>query len=836
MAGSDEQTPIMRQYWELKAKNPDALLFYRMGDFYELFGDDAVTASRTLEITLTTRDKTKANPTAMAGVPWHSAQGYIQKLLNSGFKVAIAEQLDENGQIAVGKAIAKRDVVRVLTPGLHFESTGYEQNYLATAIGDRDRFTIACLDIATGDFRFSAALDADELGDELSSLPIRHFLKWGEALPDTAMRALASDSRILVETIATHTLSIEEAKKMLRSQFEIASLDAFIESDVQAHALGVILKFACATQRTNRIAHLKRPRRLRESSHLYLGSKSTVHLNLFPSGDGGANLFDFLNRTRSALGARTLHAFIENPLTGREEIESRRLALTELATRPSVRESMSKLFSTLYDLERICARLQSGLCSPKDSLALGQSLSIIGPLSAHLASLESCLARRMRGEIESRSASLTALSQHILAAQKEDAPHSSKEGGIFRHGFSPDLDRLLKLTENGERELIDFETRERESTGIANLRVKFNRVFGYSIEITNSYLDRVPAHYVRKQTMTGAERYITEELKRFEDELLNASSRQKTLEQKLFEELLDRMKLAIPNIMTIAETLGSLDALLSLSYLCDEPGWVFPTIDESRDLELVGARHPLVDQAMHGSFVPNSLSLSASGPGAHASRKLLIITGPNMGGKSTVMRQSALIVVLGQMGAPIPAQSARWGVVSSIFTRIGASDAITRGQSTFMVEMAELAQIVHRADRRSLILLDEIGRGTSTYDGMSVAWATLEYISAQIDARTLFATHYHELTRLAGQVPGVANSHMAVAETATGELRFLYELRDGPSSESFGIHVAKLAGLPSSIIERAWQILEKLENESARPSKRAANSSLRIDTDQLKLI
>lgn len=826
----------MRQYWELKAKNADALLFYRMGDFYELFGDDAITASRVLEITLTTRDKTKANPTAMAGVPWHSAQGYIQKLLKSGFKVAIAEQLDENGQMAVGKSIVKRDVVRVLTPGLHFESTGYEQNFLATAIGDGDVFALACLDIATGDFRFSQSLDPSELADELSSLPIRHFLKWGEALPESAIRVLTSDSRILVESIASHTLSVDEAKKLLRTQFEVASLDAFIESDLQAHALGILLKFALTTQRVDRISHLKRPRRLRESSHLYLGAKSVVHLNLFPSHNGETNLFDFLNRTRSSLGARMLHDFIENPLTDPTEIESRRLALTELSTRPSIRESMSKLFSQLYDLERICARLQSGLCSPKDSLALGQSLSIIEPLSQLLGALENCLAQSMRREIETRRSTLSALAEHITSAQKEEAPHSSKEGGIFRLGFSAELDRLLKLTEQGERELIEFENRERESTGISNLRVKFNRVFGYSIEITNSYLDRVPPHYIRKQTMTGAERYITEDLKRFEDDLLNASSRQKLLEQKLFEELLARMKLAISDIMAVAETLGTLDALLSLSYLCDEPGWVFPSIDDSRDLELIGARHPLVDQALRGSFVPNSLTLSANGAGAHAGQKLLVITGPNMGGKSTVMRQSALIVILGQMGAPVPAQSARWGVVSSIFTRIGASDAITRGHSTFMVEMAELAQIVHRADRRSLILLDEIGRGTSTYDGMSVAWATLEYLSTQIDARTLFATHYHELTRLSGQVPGVANAHMAVAETETGELRFLYELRDGPSSESFGIHVAKLAGLPASIVERAWQILEKLENESARPSKRTANASLRIDTDQLKLI
>jgi DNA mismatch repair protein MutS len=414
---------------------------------------------------------------------------------------------------------------------------------------------------------------------------------------------------------------------------------------------------------------------------------------------------------------------------------------------------------------------------------------------------------------------LEALAEKIVRIQKEEAPLVIREGGIFKKGTTPELDRLLSLTEDGQRWLMELENRERENTGISSLKVRYNRVFGYYIEITQAHLKSVPSHYQRKQTMVGAERFFTDELKKFEEEILTASTRQKSMEQNLFGELLEEIQRETSSIMEAARVLGEFDSLVALSQLAQKQGWCFPKVDQSRSLQITAGRHAVVDQAKKGNFVPNDLSLSPE------TRLTLLITGPNMGGKSTLMRQTALIIILGQMGAPVPAHSAEWGVFSSVYTRIGAQDAISRGQSTFMVEMSELAHILHYADDQSLLILDEIGRGTSTYDGMSVAWATLEWICKKIGARTLFATHYHELIHLSETLPGLANAHMAVENEksrSAQSLRFLYELKEGPTNESFGIQVAQMAGLPRAVIERAWNILGELESsESQQPSSKA---------------
>lgn len=887
MSNLDEQTPLMRQYHELKSKVPDSLLFFRMGDFYELFGDDAVEASRILEITLTSRDKNKENPMPMAGVPWHSSQGYIQRLLKAGKKVAIGEQLEDEPvdpalEVVIAKGakkgpkIVRRDIVRQFTPGVQFDLEGSEANFLAIIVAlsptkgskpkdslpknstpktsTTDSWILACLDASTGECLVSEALSSEKLAQDLGSLPIRHLLRSHESLATgsesgevlrSAISGL-SGAGTLVETLPSNYLSIDQAENLLRTHYEIKNLETFLSSNEAIFAVGALVTYALRTQQQERLSHLRIPAPLHRPQSMILGPRTPQHLDLLPSADGTPNLYTLINRTRSALGARQLRRWILAPLKSPTEIQERQQAVKELAHGLSLgargAEALSTAMGEVYDLERILGRINTRLAGPRDSLALGKSLGVIHLLEQKLADSTTTAQGNRKGPsktlIEIRSSlkrlhtELAPLSERILTTQKEEAPFVARDGGIFKIGTQAELDRLININEDGQKWLIDLETREREATGISSLKVRYNRVFGYYIEITQAHLKNVPSHYQRKQTTVGAERFFTEELKKFEDEIVNAVSRQKSLEQELFEELLDAIRAKTSFVMEYAKILGELDSLISLARLRQDSGWVFPEIDDSTDLILNQGRHPLVDFTSRGTFVPNDLELSPT------TRRTLMITGPNMGGKSTIMRQTALIVLLGQMGAPVPAQSARWGSVSSLYTRIGAHDAIARGQSTFMVEMSELAHILHHADDRSLIILDEIGRGTSTYDGVSVAWATLEWICMQIKARTLFATHYHELTRLSSSIPLLANAHMAVetsAEaglktgTSNAEFRFLYILKEGAANESFGIHVAKLAGLPKSVVDRAWKVLDELEQTSIASEA----SSLTPDSQQL---
>lgn len=821
-----EQTPLMKQYWDLKAQAGDALLLFRMGDFYELFGPDAVEAARILEITLTSRDKNKANPIPMAGVPHHSVQNYIQRLLKAGKKVAIGEQMEDPAKVS-GKSIVRREIIRTFTPGIQFDLEGAESHFLALLMqipsllrkagGVRNssaerKWILSCLDVSTGETLISEPLDTPDLGHELSSLPIGHLLYFPES---SSCEALKLPHLKLIEELPPNYLSIKQAQEILKQQYGVEHLGAFIENDTQAHALGVLLTYALRSQRVERLAHLQAPAPLRRPKTMVLGPRTAQHLDLVPSAETTINLYDHINRTRSALGARQLKRWLLAPLKTSSEIQRRQDAIQALE-KSSQAQKLSQELSKIYDLERLSGRVNTQLANPRDTLCLGRSLVTLRELGTLLQSVSSPMIKEIRNQLTSLAEKLTPLAEDILRTQRDDAPLVAREGGIFNLGKSEELDRLISLTENGQKWLVELETREREATGISTLKVRYNRVFGYYIEVTQAHLKNVPAHYQRKQTTVGAERFFTDELKKFEDEIVHASVRQKTLELQLFDALIKTLQEHTLPIMEAARVVGNLDALLSLSTLAQEPGWTFPTLNESLDLEIQAGRHPLVDQCL-GTFVPNDLSLTPE------TRLTLMITGPNMGGKSTVMRQTALIVILGQMGAPVPAASARWGVVSSVYTRIGAHDAISRGQSTFMVEMSELAHILHHADKNSLIILDEIGRGTSTYDGISVAWSTLEWICRKIGARTLFATHYHELTQLAGQLPLLANAHMGVegnqktgaaSTQASGNLRFLYQLREGPTNDSFGIHVAQIAGLPKPVIDRAWKVLQELEKHS----------------------
>lgn len=800
----------MQQYLELKSEVPDALLFFRMGDFYELFGDDAVRAAQLLDITLTSRDKNKENPIPMAGVPHHSAQGYIQKLLDNGLKVAIGEQVEEpTASRAAGKTIVKREIVRVLTPGIQFEKEGSNTQYIACAVTEQNgQHSLACVDASTGDTRIAEGLTTEQLQEELAAQPIRHWIRFGSHCESEIQ---SWGTQVWTDELPGNTLSIAQARELLARQWQVSDLRAFFGADATALALGAVLHTLFKTQRVERMEHLLPPRELRDPGTLRLAPSTPEHLDL-------EDLYAHINHTASALGARRLRQWLWAPLLDPVAIAHRQDAVRYLnSTPPPVKAALKAALNEVYDLERILARLETGLIQPRDTLALGRTLCAIREIcAAKFGDLDS-LPALLRSEVSSVSSALSevaSLSARIVSEQRPDAPMNAREGGVFARGFNPELDRLLDLQENGNRWLLDLELKEREQTGIASLKVRYNRVFGYYIEVTSTHLKSVPAHYQRKQTMVGAERFFTEELKKFEEEILTAQSRVRALEEELFRSLCAEIRALQTQgrpISRIASFVATLDALRALAALCDERGYAFPVIDASRSLAIRLGRHPLVDLASNGRFVPNSLELGET------ERRCMLITGPNMGGKSTIMRQTALIVLMGQIGAPVPAQAATWGAVTQIFTRIGAQDAIARGQSTFMVEMTELAHILHRADERALVILDEIGRGTSTYDGISVAWATLEYICKTIDCRTLFATHYHELTHLTGELPGLTNAHLAVRQTA-GELKFLYQLQEGPTNDSFGIHVAKMAGIPKSVITRAWKILEELEQHAAPAS------------------
>lgn len=785
---SASPTPLMKQYGDLKSQVPDALLFFRMGDFYELFDDDAITASRILEITLTSRNKNQENPTPMAGVPHHSAQGYIQKLLDHGKKVAIAEQIIDHSDST--KDLVRREIVRVFTPAIQFDAIGSSAKYLALIVSRKQDFLGVALDPSTGDLVQAESSSMDSLVSLFTSTPITH---------------------LLIDTHDSLAAHIESYFLSTQTLIEKISLTK--------DPITTLIDCVKSSQRVDSLTHLKAIRILGSKEHLQYGLRTIQHLDLLPSYEEGPSLFSLLNRTKTSLGARKLKQWIAEPLTRISEIEKRQECLRELATHALFAESTRKLLSEVYDLDRLLGRLATRQMNPADSLRLGKSLAQIEFILSAFPATTSPLLMDLHHELKSLSTTLSPLADTITRHQRPDAPLLSRDGGIFNSGYHSELDQLIELSQNGERFLVELEQRERALTGINSLKVKYNRVFGYFIEVTAAHLKSVPAHYQRKQTMVGAERFFTEELKIFEEKILTASTKQKQLEQKLFDEWIEKIAAHTTDIQKVAEVIATLDVVTSVSEWVTRPGWTFPTLDEGLNYNVTQGRHPLVDHMNPGSYVPNDVKFD------HESAQTIMITGPNMGGKSTVMRQTAMIVVLGQMGLPVPALKAQWGIFHSIYTRIGAHDAITQGQSTFMVEMTELAEIIRRADERSLIVLDEIGRGTSTYDGMSVAAATLEWIIKKIHARTLFATHYHELTELERKLPALTNAHMAVEKDVNDpkkSFRFLYELKSGPANDSFGIQVAALAGLPDPLINRAWKYLAELESES-RPGIESHN-------------
>jgi DNA mismatch repair protein MutS len=826
-AGSQTLTPMMRQYLEIKAAHPDAILFFRLGDFYEMFMDDAVVAARILDITLTSRNKGADDEVPLCGVPYHSCQPYIAKLVQHGHRVAICEQVEDP---RAAKGIVRREVVRVVTPGLVVDTETLDprrNNYLAAlAPGGDGRWGLASVDITTGEFRATESGSLAELATELAARdPAEVLLPEGES-GDHLQELLAAVLRDrAVNRIPDWVTAADRACHELLTAFPHGSLEAFGCRDLPGAlgAAGAVLHYLSATQK-GALPHLQPLRTFQTHEFMVLDDFTRRNLELTGSLlDGGrrGSLLEVLDRTVTAMGARKLRHWINQPLVDLAAIRRRHAAVAELVEESLLRDDLRAQLDGVYDLERLNARIALATGNAKDLVALKLSLERLPALLALLARSTDPLLSALGERIDPLQDVVELIGRAIV----DDPPFVLREGGLIRSGYHAELDELRQISREGKGWIARLEQEEKERTGIASLKVRYNRVFGYYIEVTRSQLARVPDDYQRKQTLAGAERYITPTLKSYEEKVLGAEERLVELEYDLFQEVRRQVAAHGARLQASAEGLATLDVLAGLADLAHDRSYCVPVMDDGTALVIDAGRHPVIEAMNLGErFVPNDLVMDSR------DQQILVITGPNMAGKSTFMRQVALIVLMAQVGSLVPAKAARIGVVDRIFTRVGASDNLARGQSTFMVEMTETANILNHATPRSLIILDEIGRGTSTFDGISIAWAVAEYLhdNARVAAKTLFATHYHELTDLALTRERVSNYNVAVKEWQD-QILFLRRIVKGGASHSYGIQVARLAGLPDAVIGRAREVLRNLEAgefEAGAPrlakSKRAA--------------
>lgn len=806
----------MRQYLDIKARYPDAILFFRLGDFYEMFYEDAVYVARALSLTLTTRDKGKDDPVPMCGVPHHAARTYVAKLNDLGHRVAICEQLEDP---KTTKGIVKRDVVRVVTPGVVLDEESLDPrapNYVAALAGGvRAGYGLAFLDVTTGDFRATEAANLEALMDELARAEPR------ELLVPRQESEIGAAIRRTYPRLALTTITTEGERPAVDSLREVilSGLDtnALTRAPLAATAAARVLGYARATQLSAPLP-VVRLELFARTDFLIIDEQARAHLELTETmleRKRQGSLLEILDGTATGMGGRLLRRWLLFPLMDLAGMRRRHDAVERLVARQSAREATRRLLGGLADIERLASRARLGVATPRDLVALGRSLGQLPELRQALAS-----ARDGLPAIDDGSDDLLILGSdmggdlaaQILSTLREEAPASTKDGGFVRPGVSAELDELAAIASGGRDRIAAIEARERERTGISSLKVKFNNVFGYYIEVTRSHLAGVPADYVRKQTVANAERFVTPELADYEAKILSADERRVALEQALFAALLAQIGGHAARLSALAGRVAAVDALAALAEVAHRHGYVRPQVDDGEVIELCDSRHPVVERlAAAGSFVPNDVRLDAKG------EQILLVTGPNMAGKSTLIRQVALAVIMAQMGGFVPARAARVGICDRVFTRVGAGDNLARGESTFLVEMRETAHILRHATRRSLVVLDEIGRGTSTYDGVSIAWAVAEHLHEHIGARTLFATHYHELCALVDLCPRVRNVSVAAREW-NGEVVFLRKLTAGGTSHSFGIEVGRLAGLPPDVVTRARDILGALESErSASP-------------------
>ncbi len=829
-------TPMMRQYVETKALHPDAILFFRLGDFYEMFFEDAVRASELLQITLTARAK-GADKVPMCGVPYHSARRYIARLIEQGLKVAICDQMEEPGG---GRELVRREVTRIITPGMVLDEEVLEpqaSNFLAAVHWSERGFGAALLEASTGEFFTVEAPSAQELVEALARVEPRELLvpEGHKDAPEVGYLTARLPHTPPVTELEKAAFEPPRATAYLKNHFSVASLEAFglAEAPLATGAAGAALRYLKDTQRTN-AAHVDRLSRLERAGHLIMDESSRANLEVLKTLKDGArkgSLLGVVDRTATSMGARKLARWLASPLCALPEIHARLDAVEELAGRSVWREELMGILKEVADLERLCGRLSLGAGNARDLRALGVSLTVLPRLATALSRCSAPLLRALAGPL----GALPELAEVLMRAVVDEPPVTIKEGGLIRPGFHAELDELVALSTSGKDYLLKLEAREKERTGIASLKVRYNKVFGYYIEITKANLHLVPksGEYIRKQTTVGGERFITPELKEYEEKVLTAEEKRCALELRLFEELRAQVVAAAPRIRSAAEAVATSDALLSFARCAAEYGYTRPVVEESDVLSITAGRHPVVERMLMAgeSFVPNDVRMDAT------EAQLLVITGPNMAGKSTVMRQVALTVLMAQAGCFVPAREARIGLCDRIFTRVGAADNLARGQSTFMVEMTETSHILHHASRRSLVILDEIGRGTSTFDGLSIAWAVAEHLHDRIGARTLFATHYHELVDLAREKPRVKNLCSAVKEQG-GKVLFLRKLVPGGANRSYGIEVARLAGLPQEVVARARDILQNLESgeldEAGRP-RVAVRRGSRVAAGQLGL-
>ena len=806
-------TPLMRQYRQVKQRYPDAILFFRVGDFYEMFYEDAIEGSRLLEIALTSRDKHKADQVPLCGVPYHAATSYIAKLLRVGRAVAVCDQV-EDPQTA--KGLVRREVVRVYTPGTLIEPdllAAGEPNYLAAIAPGSSGAGVAWLDLSTAEFRVLelSAPWTDAVRDELLRIEPREIL-----VPDEEaerLRATIGPIVAAITPVPASTFHRAAAHALLLGHFRVASLAGFGCDDkpLAVSAAGALLQYVTATQPGASLSHVTRMQVSAQGGTMLLDRATQRNLELVRRAVDGqvkGSLLSVLDRTVTPLGARLLREWILRPLTDLAQIAARQEAVADFHGHLDRRSRLRTALRGVSDLERLMSRIVLGVANARDLCALKDSIAAVPSITRVLGA---CTAPLLRERAEAWD-DLTQLAAKIEQAIHPEPPASVKDGGLVRDGYNVDLDELRAISRDGKTWIAQIELQERQRTGIDSLKVRYNQVFGYYIEVTKANLSRVPTHYVRKQTLVNAERFITPELKALEDKVLGAEDRIRALEYELFDALRREVAGSAPRVQTLARTLALADALASLAEVAAEGGYCRPELTTDDLLIIKDGRHPVLErQDLPGGFIPNDVLLG--GP----DHRLLIITGPNMAGKSTYLRQTALIVLMAQMGGFVPAKSAVIGLVDRIFTRIGAADNLVEGQSTFMVEMTETANILHHATSRSLIILDEIGRGTSTFDGLSIAWAVAEHLADRnrIGARTLFATHYHELTDLAQTHTGVRNYNVAVRERGE-EILFLRKIVEGGADRSYGIHVARLAGLPGDVVTRAEDVLKRLESGSAQ--------------------
>ena len=795
---------MMRQYHAIKAENPDAS-FFSLGDFYELFFEDAVTTSRELEITLTARNKERDNPVPMCGVPYHAADGHIARLLRKGYKVAICDQAEEAKK---GVKLVRREVSRVITPEpsrIPMSSRRAENNFLL-AINERDdQLGCSFLDISTGEFRVSQFAGAERWSR--LQLDVDHLGPREVLFPQRMSEAVTVLNIVAKTALDDWLFDTDYASRTLRDQLGTSTLDGFglAGKNAAVGASGAIIHYVKQTQKTT-LEHITSLNFQESANYLIIDPSSIRNLELVESADGDSKdtLLGVLNRTRTGMGARLLRNWLVRPSIDRNEIEGRLDAVAEIVPSPMQLENVRSSLEGIFDLERLLGKITLGTSSPRELTSLR---STIGRLPAVVQVLESLKARRY-SELRQQLDLLSDLHELLVTSIAEEPPLVMADGGVIRDGFNVELDELRSLSKNSKSYLAAVETRERERTGIGSLKVRFNRVFGYYIEISKSNLHLVPKDYDRKQTLVGAERFVTPELKEYEEKILTAEERMLEIEKALFQKIRNQIAEASRRIKQTASVLAEFDLLSGFAYTAQRYRYTRPQISNSDEFVIRKGRHPVIEalseERRADRFVPNDLYLNDS------TDQILIVTGPNMGGKSTFLRQSALLVILAQMGSFVPADLMKFPIVDRIFTRIGASDNLARGRSTFMVEMMETAIILNSASARSLIILDEIGRGTATFDGLSLAWAVIEHIQSNIRAKTLFATHYHELTELADLLSGIKNYHVAVRE-AGNRIVFLRTVEPGAADRSYGIEVAKLAGIPSTVTQRAREILKKHE-------------------------